>query len=218
MRKAITVGLVGLTSVALASAARADEASATTPVATTTTSAAPAPQRKIEVGIAFLPMSLGRFHAKYGVDAITSDAAFAPGVSVSASYEVLPGLSVGVAPQRLWQVESKVDPTMSGTPVTEYSEFDLLARISYGYRVIEGLKLYAEVLPGYSLMTPSFGHASKGFVLAAGAGCAMDMSDHVFVNLGAGYQVGFQHLPAQDGSTETSTRYVRFVLGGGARF
>jgi hypothetical protein len=161
---------------------------------------------------------LGRFHASYGVDAITSDATFAPGVSVSASYEVLPGLSVGVAPQRLWQVQSKVDPTMSGTPVTEYSEFDLMARISYGYRVIEGLKLYAEVLPGYSLMTPTFGHASKGFVLAAGGGAAMDMGDRVFVNIGAGYQRGFQHLPAQDGSKETSSRYVRFVLGAGVRF
>jgi hypothetical protein len=217
MRKAITlVGLVGLTSGALASTARAQEATAT-PVATAAVT--PAPQnRKIEVGLAFLPMSLGRFHATYGVDAITSDATFAPGVSVSANYEILPGLSVGVAPQRLWKVESKVDPTMSGTPVTEYSEYDLMARISYGYRVIEGLKLYAEVLPGYSLMTPSLGHASKGFVLAAGGGCTMDMGDRAFVNLGAGYQVGFQHLPAQDGSKETSSRYVRFILGGGVRF
>jgi opacity protein-like surface antigen len=217
MRKGIhLIGLVGLTSVALTSTARAEDAPAT-PVATTT-SAAPAHQRKLEVGVAFLPMSLGRFHASYGVDAITSDAMFAPGVSVSASYEVLPGLSIGVAPQRLWKVASKVDPTMSGTPVTDYSEFDLMARLSYGYRVIEGLKLYAEVLPGYSLMTPSFGHASKGFVLAAGGGVAMDMGDRVFVNVGAGYQVGFQHLPAQDGSQETSTRYVRFVLGIGVRF
>jgi hypothetical protein len=214
MRKITLVGLVGLTSVALGATARAQEA----PPVATATAATAAPNRTLEVGVAFLPMSLGRVHATYGVDAITSDAAFAPGVSVSASYEVLPGLSLGVAPQRLWQVESKVDPTMSGTPVTEYSEFDLMARVSYGYRVIEGLKLYAEVLPGYSLMTPTAGHASKGFVLAAGGGVAMDMGDRVFVNIGAGYQVGFQHLPAQDGSKETSTRYVRFVVGAGARF
>jgi len=107
---------------------------------------------------------------------------------------------------------------MSGTKVAEYSEYDLLARVAYAYEVVDTIRLYAEVLPGYSVMTPSFGHAAKGFVLAAGGGCALDLGARAFVNIGAGYQIGFQHLPAQDNSYETSTRYVRFVLGGGARF
>ena len=215
MRKAIIL-MVGLTSVALAASARAQETQAT-PVAAA--SAAPtAAQRKIEVGVAFLPMARGRFHSVYGGNALPTDAQFAPGISITASYEVLPGLSVGVAPQRLFKVAPKEDPTMSDTPITEWSEFDLMARISYGYRVVETIKFYAEVLPGYSVMTPSFGHASKGFVLAAGGGCAMDLGDRAFVNLGAGYQIGFQHLPSVDGGVETSSRYLRFVIGGGVRF
>ena len=215
MRKASTlVGLVGLTSVALAAPAFAQDATTVAPG----TGATPV-HRKLEVGLSFLPMSLGRFKANYGSNYITTDAQFSPGVSLSAGYEVLPGLSLGVAPQRLFEVASKTDPTMSGTKVTQYSEYDLLARISYGYEVVETIRLYAEVLPGYSVLTPSAGHAAKGFVLAMGGGCAIDVGARVFVNLGAGYQIGFQHLPAGfDNGYETSTRYVRFVIGGGARF
>jgi hypothetical protein len=215
MRKAITlVGVVGLASVALAAPAFAQEATTVAPGA-----AAPPVHRKLEVGLSFLPMSLGRFKGNYGSNYITTDAQFSPGVSLSAGYEVLPGLILGIAPQRLFNVASKTDPTMSGTKVTDYNEYDLLARISYGYELVETIRLYAEVLPGYSVLIPSAGHAAKGFVLAAGGGCAIDLGTRAFVNLGAGYQIGFQHLPAGfDNGYETSTRYVRFVIGGGARF
>ena len=82
MRTASTIGLVGLTLVALAGPVRAEEATA--PPVATTSAAGPAPFRRLEVGVAFLPMSLGKFTAVYGGMRIPADAAFAPGFSISA--------------------------------------------------------------------------------------------------------------------------------------
>jgi hypothetical protein len=215
MRKAryTLVGLVGLTSVAFAATARAQD-----PMPVTETAAPRAAKMKFEIGLAFLPMAKGTFTAAYGPDVIDADAKFAPGYLLTIGYEVIPGLSVGVAPQWLTQVQPKTDPTESGTPITAWNEYDLLARVAYGYRFVEATKVYAEVLPGYSIMKPAEGHASKGFVIAFGAGLALDMGDHAFANLGVGYQQGFQNLPATDLGAQTRTSYWRFAIGGGARF
>src|SRR4051812_1535067 len=113
MRKAITqLVLVGLTLIAMAATARAQEM---TPVAAT--SAAEAPHRRLQLGLSFLPMSLGTFSAVYGGMPISADAAFAPGVAVAVGYEVVGGLSLGIAPQVLFNVGTKEDPTMAGVPV-----------------------------------------------------------------------------------------------------
>ncbi len=218
MRKAITlVGLVGLlTSAALSGTAHAQE----TPVATSAGTSAPAAsQRRWQVGLAFLPMGLGEFKSTYGTKAITSDAAFCPGVSLSVGYRVIEGLTVGLAPQLLFKVAPKEDPLEQGMPVTNWQELDAMVRIAYAYQLVETIAVYAEVLPGYSLMKPERGDPSKGFVIAGGAGLMMDLSDRLFVNLAGGYQVGFQsRTDSAAMTTDTRARYVRTVLGVGYRF
>jgi hypothetical protein len=218
MRKAITlVGLVGLlTSAALSGMAHAQE----TPVATSAgASAAAAPQKKWQLGLAFLPMGLGEFKSTYGTKAVTSDAAFCPGISLSVSYRVIQGLTVGLAPQVLFKVAPKEDPLQQGMAVTNWQEFDGMVRIAYTYQLVETIAVYAEVLPGYSFMKPERGDPSRGFVIAGGAGLMMDMSDRLFVNVAGGYQVGFQsRTDSADMTTDTRARYVRTVLGVGWRF
>ena len=46
----------------------------------------------------------------------------------------------------------------------------------------------------------------------------MDLGDRAFVNLGAGYQIGFQKVSQADLNLDNRTKYVRVVLGGGVRF
>jgi hypothetical protein len=168
MRTASTLlfGVVGLASVALAPAARAQEAA---PVAEV--SATPARPKRIQVSVAFIPMAMGKFDFKAGGMPTTVDTAFIPGYTLQASYEVMQGLSVGLAPQAFFGVKPKDDPDgsnvdPSGTEITS-KEYDLMVRLAYAYPVVESIRLYAELLPGYSLIIPSFGHTSKGFVLAA---------------------------------------------------
>ena len=54
--------------------------------------------------------------------------------------------------------------------------------------------------------------------LAAGGGVTMDMSDLIFVNMGIGYQLGFQKVPQTGVNLDNKTRYLRVALGGGLRF
>jgi hypothetical protein len=130
---------------------------------------------------------------------------------VQAGYVVLPGLTVGVAPQVFLNVKAKDEPGGAA------QEIDLMARVAYAVRVADTIALYGEVLPGYSLIHPPGGDMAKGPVFGFGLGAAMDLSDRTFANLGVGYQVGFQKLPRAI-DADTRTRYVRIALGAGMRF
>jgi hypothetical protein len=214
MRKAITqLVLVGLTLTATAATARAQEM---TPVAAT--SAAEAPHRRLQLGLSFLPMSLGTFSAVYGGMPISADAAFAPGVAVAVGYEVVGGLSLGIAPQVLFNVGTKEDPTMAGVPVVMSREYDLMARVAYAYKIVETISLFAEVLPGFSLVKPSTGDVATGFVIGYGVGAIMDVSDRTYVSLAGGQQWGFQARTADGVKTDVKTQYVRVALGLGVKF
>jgi hypothetical protein len=173
-----------------------------------------ASNRKLQVGVSFVPMGLGKYTYRPTLtsDLVKSDAYFAYGAAVSASSEVLPHLLVGLAPQIIYNVQEKT-PQIWAKAV---SEWDLMARIAYSYPVAETINLYAEVLPGYSLIKNESG--SAGFVVAGGVGVAMDLTDRFFVNLGGGYQIGFQKIANGGNTLESRTRYVRFALGAGTKF
>ena len=172
-----------------------------------------APQRRLEVGLAVLPMGLGKLTLPIGATEVTSDASFAYGVGLSVSRPVIAGFSLGLVPQVIFNVQDKVNPSQLAAPPTSH-EFDSMARIAYTIPLVEGSRLYLEALPGYSLIAAPHSLA-MGAVVVFGAGLAMDMSERSFVNLGAGYQFGFQ---AVNGGDERSSRYLRVELGGGVRF
>ena len=207
------VGLVGLTLVAPIATARAQEtapAPATAPAAGLV--ARPESERRLQVGLTLLPMGLGSFTASPGGMSVTADAAFAFGLGLSAGYVVIPGLTVGLAPQAIFNVKPKED---GGAGAKQY---DLMARVAYTVPVVETIAVYAEVLPGYSLIAPPSGDTAKGFVLAFGAGGAMDLTDRTFANLGVGYQLGFQKRIAEGIASDVKTKYLRVAFGVGVRF
>lgn len=226
MRKAITqLGFGTVLLIATASVARAQDAP---PVATTPASDTPAHHRKLQLVVSFLPMSLGTFSSAYGGMKEDLDAAFAPGLSLSVSYEVIPGLSVGLAPQVLFNVKPKEDPITTDPAAAR--EIDGMLRIAYAYSLVDTIAVYGQVLPGYSLVQPKVGDVAKGFVLAFDAGVIVDLSDRMFVSLGGGYQWGFQSRTdvsrtMMDGmeivrkvKTDVKTSYYRGALGVGVRF
>src|SRR5215471_15347923 len=168
MRKAATI-LVTLTLVALATPARADEEK----------------DRRVEVGLSFLPMGLGKFTSSPGGFSSTVDAAFSYGVSLQAGYVLRPGLTLGVAPQTFFNVQPK-DQTTAIAKLPGAQEYALMARVAYACRVVDTIALYAEVLRGYSIIVPPGADTSKGFVVGAGVGAARDLAPRVFASLGAG--------------------------------
>jgi hypothetical protein len=234
MRKAST--LIGLTLVALGAGARAEESAPPAPAPATAVvvpvpAAVPAPAPAIvapfpaappsqpqrwRIGLSFLPMGLGKLTTPIGGNPIQGDASLAYGVGLSASYRIIAGFSVGVAPQIISNVNYKVPP--AGAAPDAVRETDLLARLAYTFPVVDTIGLYVEALPGYSLLPQAGGSAAKGFVVAFDAGADMGITDRIFANLGAGYQLGFQSLTVAGEKVDTRTRYVRVSLGGGVRF
>ena len=182
------------------------------PVAAPAPAAAPAAgeDKKIDVGVNFLPMLMGKLK---GEDA-SQDLKFAYGFGLSANYQVIPGLSVGIAPQFILNVKADI----AGAKAAK--ELDLFARVAYTYKVMPGLGVYGEFLPGYSIgMLPSeykdMGMKNpKGIVLAFGAGATYDVNEQIFLNLGVGYQLGLQK---SDGNKYNS-RFLRIAVGAGMRF
>ena len=55
-------------------------------------------------------MGLGKFTTPIGAEATQGDASFAYGFGLSASFRVIAGLSVGLAPQVIYNVKYKVNP------------------------------------------------------------------------------------------------------------
>jgi hypothetical protein len=223
-----TSTLLGLTLLALAGTARAQEASSAAPADAahaSESSAAPAlasanspaveasvaepstaKPRKLQLGINFVPMAAGKITIAPNGAPEQADAAFAYGVGLSIDYTVFAGLSIGFAPQFVLNVKDKGGEGLTG------KQADLLLRLAYTYDFVDGIHAYAEVLPGYSIILAD--DRGLGFVLAFGAGVAMDVTERAFVNVGAGYEMGFQKFSGRD----DKTTFVRVTLGGGVRF
>lgn len=153
-------------------------------------------------GVAFLPMPFGKGDGY--------DIAFAYGVGVSLGYVVVRGLSVGVAPQLLFNIRHhSVDPSQ---------QYDLMARIAYAVPVAARIAVYGEFLPGYSVISPPKGDSARGLVVAVGVGAAVDLADRVFANLGVGYQWGFQTIWVDGTQYYDRDKFLRIALGGGVKF
>ena len=158
--------------------------------------------RRMDGGATFLLMPLGRGNGYW-------DLALAYGVGVSVGYRVFHGLSVGVAPQILFNIKRAEDPR---------KQYDLMARVAYTYRVAARISVYGEVLPGYSIISPSKGDSAHGFVVAAGAGGAIDLTDRAFANASVGYQWGFQTLSIDGTQYSENDSFLRVAVGAGMRF
>ncbi len=149
-------------------------------------------------------MGLGKLTTPINAEPIQGDASLAYGVGLSASFRVIAGFSVGVAPQIIYNVNYKVPP--AGTAPHAVRETDLMARLAYTFPVVETIGLYVEALPGYSTIPQPGGTSATGFVIAFEGGADMGITDRIFANLGAGYQWGFQSV---------SEARVRWILGPG---
>lgn len=180
-----------------------------------------APASRFQVGVAFLPMLLGRLATGPSGNDTSSNLDFAYGLGLSFGYRVIAGLSVGVAPQVVFHLSSK--DSAGYDVIDSEKEYDLMARIAYAYTVVPKLDVYAEVLPGYSFVTYNQivlgvqAPRARGIVVGSGVGAAFAITDRFFANAGVGYQVGFQ-VSHGISDREVKTKFLRIALGGGVKF
>ncbi len=175
---------------------------------------------RIRIGMVFLAMLLGKTQGTDDVLFLAPNAATAYGLGATFVYDVIGGVSVGVAPQAVFNVKATNEP---GSGAIEY---DLLARVAYTRPMTRELAIYAEVLPGYSIISlPSHlanvqgRHASDptGFLVVFGGGATMDIGDRYFVNLGIGFQLGLQKGSLAGTDFDYRTKFVRVAVGGDLR-
>jgi hypothetical protein len=230
MRKAST--LIGLTLLALGAGARAEDGVPAAPpaggapepfaapvIVAPTPYAAPLepPPRRMQVDLAFLPMGLGKYTTPIGGLPTTGDALFAYGGGASWSYRLLYGFNVGVTAQAIFNVNYKVNPSeIAGAPPAR--QYDGMVRLGYQFPIVDGITVYVDALPGYSIIALPGTSPAKGLVFAAEVGVAMDMTDRIFAKLGAGYEWGFQKVTQSGSDFDNKTSYLRISLGGGVRF
>ncbi|HVV52154.1 MAG TPA: hypothetical protein VHO06_20970 [Polyangia bacterium] len=231
MRKAST--LVGLTLFLVGAGARAQEAPSPAAAAPAPAAAVPAPApevwmpgalaptppppKRLAISLAFIPMGVGKYTTQLGANSATGDALFAYGGGFSATYLLIGGLRLGIAPQVVYNVNYKVNPSQLMLPPAA-KEYDLLGRVQYVFPIVDAITLYLEALPGWSIISLPGASAAKGLVVAAGGGAEMEMGDRAFINMGIGYQLGFQKVSPAGTAVDNKTRYLRVVLGGGVRF
>jgi len=169
----------------------------------------PAAPRRFQIGVQFLAMPLGELNAMQAGLTAENETRFAMGAGLSLGYDVWSGLIIGIAPQVIFGAKPREESESGG------NEYDLMARVAYRYAIPGVAALYAEVLPGYSIYSPIESDKSKGFVLAGGVGCEIDLAERLYANAGLGYQKGWQ---TQTATSNARTSFVRVALGVGARF
>jgi hypothetical protein len=179
------------------------------------------PAHDFQIGLALLPMLLGKVATGPSGSDTSSNLDFAYGVGLSFGYRVLAGLSAGIAPQAIFHLSSKDSAGYS--VIDSEKEYDLMARIAYAYAVAPKLDVYAEVLPGYSFVTyneilqGSKAPKAHGVVLGGGLGAAFAITERLFANVGVGYQQGFQTSHGIS-NRDVKTTFLRIALGGGVKF
>jgi hypothetical protein len=199
---------------------------------------AAARDRKMLVGVAFLSTFLGQATIGGSPDQQNDDRTpaldTAHGFSLSLGYNVIAGLSLGVAPQFFWNLNTN-NLAFSASHYKSDMELDLMASIAYAYRVIPKLAIYAEVLPGYSISSYRYQFPNpirggggvfwtdraRGFVIGFGGGAAYDITDMFFANLGVGYQLGYQSVPnhaVPPATDHARTQFLSIAVGGGLKF
>ncbi len=81
----------------------------------------------MDVTLSLLPMARGKYTTAVGLgDSVTGDAAFAYGFNLAVNARIIRGLSVGLAPQAIWNVQPKVSATQLASPGAS-KEYDVLA-------------------------------------------------------------------------------------------
>jgi len=201
------------------STALAQEEASSAPVTEPESNASNA--KNFQVGVAVLPMVLGRVTTGPSNNETSSKLDAAYGVGLAFGYRILAGLSVGLAPQVVFHLTAK---DSAGYPViTSEKEFDLMARIAYAYRIAPKVEVVAEVLPGYSFVTynqivlGSQAPRARGIVVGGGLGAAVAITERFFANACVGYQVGFQTSHGIS-DRDVATKLLRIALGGGMKF
>jgi hypothetical protein len=172
---------------------------------------APGPESKLWIGGDFGVSPVGTLKASAQGQSSSLDSATAFGIGGLIDYHVTPIISVGFAPNLLFNVKATSDND-SG------SELDLPIRVSAGGDVAPKVRLYGFLAPGYSIYFPpsngqgDIGHPS-GFMLGLGGGAGFQVAPKVMLTGELGYQFRFSSVNFAGTDISLQINYLTFAAG-----
>lgn len=142
-------------------------------------------------------------------------------LAATAAYDVLPNLSLGVAPRLVSEVRQRQDAYAQ-----RGRQLDVLAIVEAHGHVGHHVRLITFVTGGYSHL--AFEPAAGGLAIGGGVAAERDLGNQIFVRLELGYQLSYHRTSYERGFsgnpepvivTETNnTRLLHIGAGAGRRF
>jgi hypothetical protein len=138
---------------------------------------------------------------------VDTDSAY--GIGFTVDRDVVPGISIGIAPRLILGVTGE-----GGTDSATQYDLRLRARAHTAFDT--ATRGYAFIAPGWSIIDiPDTDETSTGLVVALGVGVTRDVSPTMFVGGELGYQLGKQevNIGGEDVEVSTSFLHVGVILG-----
>jgi Outer membrane protein beta-barrel domain len=183
-------------------------------------------EKKLRLGAQVDVLPGGTLDAKAQNFDKSFDLTTAYGIGLNFDYDVLPWLSVGLAPRYILNIL----PEDAGKDDKAIEQWDLRGRVTAHFPVIDKLQAYGFAAPGYSIIhdpnenDPEAPDDPSGFVVAFGGGATYDITPSIYLAGEVGYQLGFQSTSIKNplnGSSidmDVTTNFLHIGLGAGARF
>jgi hypothetical protein len=188
-------------------------------------SAGAASAEGVHASAGFVTATAGTMTVEVGPDSADFDLKTAFGVAAAVDYDVLPFLSVGIAPRLFFGVKPS-DEVFENSDAAKI--LDLRARVTGFHEVAPKLTLFGYFAPGYSLMmsaddSEDGGSDPKGLVVGVGGGANYAVTPQIFVGADVGYQLGFQkgtvvNSEGAEIDADAGIRYLTVGLNAGSTF
>lgn len=176
----------------------------------------------VRLGAVFLASPDGtKSHDIPGEESLSQDLDPSYGVAALIGYDVLPSLTVALAPGALFDVGYSNDGEGWSE---EFTELDLAVRITGRLPVGRGVELQLHLAPGYSWVLPSEENITpRGWIIGLGGGVSVPVSSRFTIVGEVGKTYGYQgvtgrayhgpYLPETVGTIGHGLETVRLGLG-----
>lgn len=161
---------------------------------------------------------VGTLKADVSGTSASADTALGFEIGGRVEYQVMPFLSIGIAPAILFNIKGK-DDTESATAL------DLPLRITAGGDVAPRIRLYGFAAPGYTFLFPpsdasvnSMNLNSSGFMIGFGGGASFQVAPKFRLSGELGYHFRFPSTTVQNVDVSFQDNYLTFAVSAAAGF
>jgi len=178
--------------------------------------AVPAAGPKMWVGGQVGVSPIGTLKAEVQGTSLSADTATAFEIGGRFEYQVMPLVSIGIAPALRFNIKGKDDTDSA-------SQLDVPLRITVGGDVAPAIRVYGFAAPGYTFLFPpkdpdGNSNNASGFMIGIGGGVGYRVAPKFMLSGELGYQFRFPSGSIQGIDVSYQDNYLTFAVGAAAGF